>query len=346
MHSDDTLAHYLSRPFFNKVNYGVRSSKDTAERLKQCVGVSPLPKPETDAFTFYLLNHAFQLVRMKFHPDEPLGEYAEVVDLYLNKCIPIAQRALHYLLVICTRESRHVKDVNGIYQTMQSKWGPQIKDFNWHIRGSSSESAVQKFIDSPPNDNLGKYAAFLPWVFYTGVYSSGFGGPKWGAVADCFANCVTGKSTMEVMLDTVWTLAHNGGPIFNKGVIYSGYSSVDLRLILDVQRAGMIPQLIANPPKQNVTGLTTEHKTMHTYLRDKFFKGEFAGEVDWKRVMALGSIGQYDCWVKEPEVAPVIPTAPPKPTEPDLGSYMIDPMTTIKIVSRKKAKEIMECANG
>ena len=54
---------------------------------------------------------------------------------------------------------------------------------------------------------------------------------------------LTGTTSMEMLVDTGYTLAHNGGPIFNKGMMYTHYDSHFLT-ILDLQRAGQMLDLL------------------------------------------------------------------------------------------------------
>ena len=61
-------------------------------------------------------------------------------------------------------------------------------------------------------------------------------------MTDCLVRFVSGEFSAEMMLDTVWTLAHNGGPIFNKGQFYA--CTANALRILDVQRSGQIPEAV------------------------------------------------------------------------------------------------------
>src|SRR5208283_4005185 len=91
--------------------------------------------------------------------------------------------------------------------------------------------------------DIGTFCKGLAWQFYKCKWAGGYGGKKWGVVTDCLARFVTGEFSAEMMLDTVWTLAHNGGPIFNKGQFYACYGHTLYR-ILDVQRSGQIPEAV------------------------------------------------------------------------------------------------------
>ena len=100
---------------------------------------------------------------------------------------------------------------------------------------------------------------------------------------------VVGETSIEIMNDTAWTLAHNNGPMFNKGMLYNTYTSTIYK-ILDVQRAGMIPQLIA----EGTLGSHADSAVSQAFEAVKaVFPESVTGYVDWFKVEALGSLHQY-----------------------------------------------------
>jgi hypothetical protein len=129
-------------------------------------------------------------------------------------------------------------------------------------------------------------------VFHTGKFSGGFGGEAWGAIADVLNDYVHGKLTAEMMLDTAFTLCHNNGPIFNKGMLYDGYTS-DIYTILDVQRSGQVPQLVysCDVIQVNTEAVQEVWKTCYGALGDKLL--ENTHYVDWFKVEALGALHSY-----------------------------------------------------
>ena len=90
---------------------------------------------------------------------------------------------------------------------------------------------------------IGKFCEALAWQFYHCKWAGGYGGKKWGVVTDCLVRFVKGEFSAEMMMDTVWTLSHNSGPIFNKGQFYGMYGH-NLYRILDVQRSGQVPEAV------------------------------------------------------------------------------------------------------
>jgi hypothetical protein len=254
------------------------------------------PTPEECALEFYLLNHAVTLIRAEVHELEDLGPLVNIVREYKRGLAAHSARMMYYLTLICTRESRHDDrdHYSSGYMAQAVQFGEQITTFHRGLKGSGSGGAASRFKDAPPAAEFGPYTAFLSQVFYKGAYSSGYGGKAWGKIADVLAGAVSGDLSAEMMLDTAFTLAHNNGPIFNKGMFYAQHSH-HLPRILDVQRSGQIPQLIASEP--TITGATSRVKALHAMCVSTFekvgMKGSLDGPVDWYQVEALGSLKKY-----------------------------------------------------
>jgi hypothetical protein len=164
-----------------------------------------------------------------------------------------------------------------------------IKNFHDMIKGTGSSTAVNTFMSDPPIVDLGRYTDFLVKCFNEGQFTSGYGGKAWGAVAKVLRDYVWGGITAEMMMDTAFTLCHNNGPIFNKGMLYSSYSD-EIYMILDVQRSGQIPKLVGNKEcSKALNGIVVKLWT----LCNDVLKEEFEGYVDWYLVESLGSKKTY-----------------------------------------------------
>ena len=247
--------------------------------------------PEVDALVFYMLNHAVSVISKANHPFASLGKLYPVVELYREQLAVRSTRMFFYLLLICTRESRHEKNSTGgsFLNALGNKYGQNIQAFHASIKDSGSTGAAEKLQSSPPSCMLGNYVRFLQELFHKGTYTSGYGGPAWGKVTDCLVAYVTGKFSAEMMMDTAFTLCHNNGPIFNKGMLFGSYSH-EIYKILDVQRSGQIPAMIANketsfhsnPLVKSLTGIV-----------EKVLPEIFEGYVDWFKVEALGALKSY-----------------------------------------------------
>lgn len=245
--------------------------------------------PEAEALAFYGMNHGVALISSAFDPYEPLPEWelgfvAEYHELMAMK----ARRAFSYLLIICTREARHCHHWDKLSGEVGKQFGAPVLAF---LKGKSSEDTIHEALMSePPSTTIGNYCSALDWVFYNGNWGGGYGGPAWGKVTDCLCNFVYGTFTAEMMLDTIWTLCHNNGPIFNKGHFYGSYGH-NLIKLLDVQRGGMIPEGIlfekVFKPYSNANLLDRMGQ-----LKDRY-PGKIGDYVDWFAVEALGAVQQY-----------------------------------------------------
>ncbi len=252
-------------------------------------GEKPMGNPEEDALLFYMTNHAATLVQQRVQPLQPLGELAAPLRTYKANLVVRSFRMFYYMLLICTRESRHDhSDKSGSkYQAFASKYPQSIRKFHKEIQGSGSTAAAQALRDEPPECTLGEYTSFLTDCFFQGSYSSGFGGKAWGKVAEVLRDFSIGKLSAEMLMDTAFTLCHNNGPIFNKGMLFSQYGQ-DIYKILDVQRSGQIPQLVASKGVSITPRVQSTWKMLQSVLGD-----EFTGEVDWVKVESLGSLKKY-----------------------------------------------------
>lgn len=300
----DTLAFQLSRPGVVHRSLAHVPVPDVAKQIVKFRSVSnvaeyiapgtpalcaPKGDPEDDAITFYMLNHAVALLRQRFGPYDPLGEHVVIVEEYHKWLSVLSARMFFYLLLICTRESRHVHNdlSDSTFSQLAQKYGAACTQFNASIKGKGSDGAASYLQSHPPAVPLGNYTSYLTDNFFKGSYSGGYGGKAWGKVAEVLRDFVLGKLTAEMMMDTSFTLCHNNGPIFNKGMLFDSYSEKIYR-ILDVQRSGQIPQFVAENPT-DYGGLN--HKLWQQCRQ--LLGSAFDGYVDWYLVEELGALKSY-----------------------------------------------------
>lgn len=289
----DTLEYQTARPGCLHRDMSKVPLKTVIKTMKS--NKAQKQHPEVDGLRFYLGNHAVAIMRQRYLPKEPLGAAKVVMDLYHNMLATTVPRMFHYLLKICTREMRHTKtngsnNLEGYIKGEYVKSGDVFWKFYKSIKGSGSNDAVEKLLSSPPDMSLGEYVDALYDMFYKGVFGGGYGGPAWGEVTHCLREFVHGRYTAEMMMDTAFTLCHNNGPIFNKGMEFHHYDSGTILRILDVQRSGQIPQLIA----EKGGSYTDDHIIQAEYEGYRAIIGQaFEGHVDWYVVEALGSMGHY-----------------------------------------------------
>lgn len=301
----DTLAYQLgTRPLTRMIDFSSVPANEVMAEFK-ADKLSPVAvKPEVDALWFYLMNHAVARVRELKDMNEPLGEFEWVLKEYHRQCADRAVRAYRYLMLIVTREARHggpQMDSDG-YAKLAKKIGHEGKVATQYVKqkicnaGGGEDGAIGNLQTSPPACGIGPYVQAIRGLFYDGAWGQSstvsYGGKKWGAVTDCLMEYVYGRYSAEMMLDTVWTLCHNGGPIFNKGMQYEHYNGEKLKMILDVQRSGQIPQLILAPEgwvNGYVSGeLQAMAKKIVTTIPGVADTGKLY--VDWFKVKALGGI--------------------------------------------------------
>ncbi len=150
-----------------------------------------------------------------------------------------------------------------------------------------------------------------------------YGGPKWGEVADCLRSYVTGQTSAEALLDTAFTLAHNNGPVFNKGYIYKHHTN-RLIQILDIQAKGQIPQWVG----------ASDFDVIDDTVR-----------ADWQLCADL--LPEFN---EEPEVKPTkkmgvemgtskgsMSSGPKKNHE---GNFVVDPNTKVKVLEEEDLKKL------
>jgi hypothetical protein len=307
----NTLLYQLKgRPLTMKRDLSKVPISSVASAIREFANVykAPNTKPETEAIMFYLANHAMKELAFRFDMEEPLPDWAvHIADEYHRCSAKIAARAFYYMLLITAREARHngSKHSSDWKQKVKSQFGEGPMMALLHYPDHNDVNAVtdvfDKYASTAP---LGDVCRSIVFTHYEGSFHGGYGGPKWGNVSDCMTAFATGQSTAEVMLDTVWTLVHNGGPIFNKGMLYGCYDGDALQQVLDVQRAGMMPRLVLAPTGN---GLVSAEKFVNDGAK-KFAQAvaeklgdssDFRSEpVDWKQVKALGAVGSYSYLIK------------------------------------------------
>lgn len=288
----DTLAYHQSRVFTSHRDMSDVPLSAVTAKVKDFLANDPkkaTTQPENEALWFYGMNNGMALISAERAPLEPLSkDELDFVNAYHAVLGPKAIRAFYYLLMICTREARHNKSLTSSVPQMKTLFGNEAAMF---FKMSGGEGDIhKKLMNTPPHTTLGKFVECIRWQFYNSTWSSGYGGKKWGMVTDCLCRFVRGEYSAEMMMDTIWTLCHNGGPIFNKPNL--GYAHWDhtLNRILDVQRAGQVPEALLYDSKVGKFG------NSELFARMKWLKKRFAsklrGYVDWQ-VIELWGVHKY-----------------------------------------------------
>jgi len=122
-------------------------------------------------------------------------------------------------------------------------------------------------------------------AYYKGSWPSSYGGPAWGGITDALVSMITGETSMEMLVDTGYTLAHNTAPIFNKGLNMYGHQDAHLLTILDVQRSGQMLDLMFEDQTLGVKKTAAAIKAAE--LIKQHHPEALKGYIDWKHVDAL-----------------------------------------------------------
>lgn len=119
-----------------------------------------------------------------------------------------------------------------------------------------------------------------------GIWGDSFGGKKWGFASKLVADYFAGVITPHSFVDRVWTLQHNGGPLFNK--YYEGLDK--LNRVLAIQAEGNYLKLASNYASGYVATL---------WLRNEWRKGNrglrFLESPKTKATAAFTSM-EYEQW--------------------------------------------------
>ena len=354
----NTLAHWNAAPQTHLHNFAdLPVSVFAASTLKyrdHCKTTHDTVNPENEAVSFYALNHAASIVRRKFTENEPLPAWAqEIMATYTEVCGLQGERILHYLLLITTREMRHLyPGTETFWKKVQKEFGDKgVANLKNISSDGNEDTAMNKYLITPPAMTIGEYTKTLSLGFHKGSWGGSYGGKPWGDTTDALVSMLTGNTSMEILVDTGYTLAHNGGPIFDKAAahMYSHYGS-HLLTVLDVQRAGQMLELMLASDTFGIT--KTPHAIRAMELIKEFCpvdaedKPTIKGYVDWKLVdserpdkhKSPNKYAKYVGAQKQPKakaapVKPVITTLGGKKIKVT-GTFQVFPNQTVNIVER------------
>lgn len=326
IHRTDTLAYLKSQPLFTpKACRDVRLPM-IIKPLHGYLNSHPEVSPESEAIDFYAGNAVFAEITKRYAMDEPLPpEVLTLANWYLKRGSEISQRLLYYLVLIISRESRHACNGQGFKDNLEANFGEAYKNFHGIIKGAGSSMAAKTiFLNSAPDMSLGEYADAISYTFHKGSFAGGFGGKAWAAIADVFKDYVNGNFSAEMTTDVSWALCHNNGPIFNKGMTYCGYDNFLIKMILDVQRSGQIPELVINGTHgaSHISALTTGVMVSASGLWPDVFKNM----VDWQAVESAGAVQSYGK-LKSKQLA----------LTPGKKVYWVTPNNYVEVYDRKVA---------
>ena len=175
--------------------------------------------PTEVAAKFYLLQHAIFEIQKEFSHDQALPfPVVQLMDEYISFVTLEATRMLHYLIAASIRESRH-SDNEASIDDLRVLWEKHEKYSISHqecVKHKEPNTSVVTYMQVPNKGTLVENLKLLMDIFYLLKWRSAYGGKKWGKIAQSVHDWCIGKYSLETLMDTGFTLAHNGGPVFNK----------------------------------------------------------------------------------------------------------------------------------
>ena len=251
------------------------------------------------ALEFYLCQEIMAEVEARYTRFEllPAG-----VSQLANNCVDtmslLAIRVFWYLLFITHRESRHAKPSSLNKEFLNLIDNPvtddpeflEIVDYMFAATNKiSSDSFASGYATLAHGFKIGLYTSYLERLYTDGLWSKSFGGDSWALITSVLKDFLYGRISANTLCDTAWALAHNTGPIFNKGLLFFMNSKKALVEVLDVQRAGMIGSYIQEFPPEGCPKLNS----IFDWARGVLDGYDPPSIVDWDKVMALGAVGSY-----------------------------------------------------
>jgi hypothetical protein len=293
----DTLAGVKLSSLFIKRDMSSIMLPQATEALNSYMGSSSPGKvlPDDEAIKFYYSNHVFSLISAQYDQNDILPPAAAMLaKQYAKMSATSIARLVYYTMLIIIREARHMHSIVNFLEASKTKLSGEFIKLLLGAMSQGEDGAMELLKHDPPKITLREYAEGLSFAFhYHGVWSGGFGGDPWGDIADTLAKFIRGEITAEMFADTAYTLAHNNGPMFNKGILYKHYDQVEFPKILDVQRSGQIPQYVM---ERLVAGIQIKDDELKAFVNNAchLYPKELDGNVDWFRVAQLGALGTYE----------------------------------------------------
>jgi hypothetical protein len=272
----NTMLTYCSNPMFEQMDFGEVPVATLAKEIEKFKKNSKMVVPESDALTFYFMNHAFHVMKSRLHPLERLSDdMAFVADQHIRNTNQVAKRLFFYSVIIAIEEARYMPSQDDrFFEFLNRSYG---REFCEYVKGGF-KGGLTDF--GKLDMTCGVFTTAMMSVFAFGKWQPGFGGRGWVPIAALVSDCANGTLSFEAMADQAFSLCHNNGSMFNKGHLYSQYSHF-IYNILDIQDSGQIPQWIASNKGNKF--ITVETQRVHDIMA-KHFPDEMTGKVDTKLV--------------------------------------------------------------
>lgn len=300
-----TFNCYRDRPLTRMIDMRAVPARTVAAQTKLAHDKGDKVTPDAVALEYYYWAHWVNHVAVTCHKHESVGQWESSIENFFEHGSDLAVRIFHYLVLICTRESRHANVSPSRLGEMKNKFGEWAHPYWQMYVGGGKPKAVQcwhhigELVDFKQFDevSMGTYSTWLVWMFRRASYSGGFGGKKWAEVAEILRLFVHGEITAEMMVDQAFNASHNNGPIFNKGMLFNDYTGQFVN-ILDVQRSGQIPNLVVEQANYGKAWYPlpvsiTDDMDHERRLKLPIVMEHGTDYVDWYRVELLGAVKTY-----------------------------------------------------
>lgn len=254
---------------------------------------SQKPKSIGDtAVQFYLLNHGIALLDGSVTPDEALNEkQAELYNLYHRRVGEIGVRMAYDIVFMLTAmtstthpDGYHLDDVEQNYgkdarELIAGLTGKTNNVSFWTPQYSQLKPVLQSAQKEAGNTTITNGLRAMGYILDVRQKELAYG-PLWRDIARMACDFFEGRKSLETMIDTSFTFCHCNGSFFEKGKLFSPVGN-DLFKALDVQRAGQIPQFVA----ENKNPLTKSSETQDIHQQFKaLFPKEFTAPMKWSDV--------------------------------------------------------------
>lgn len=164
-------------------------------------------------------------------------EVSYLASKWNASCGVAARHLMFYVWRIIFREMRH-----GSISMCEKAFGPSGA---WtsaeHFVASQCKTGSNWSHNIVKHQNLciGPVVEAIERHFRKGGWSAAFGGKKWADIALELLRYLRGEASCMVAADRCWTLVHNGGPIFNKGVYFKKHDQY-LNSVLNAQASSSV----------------------------------------------------------------------------------------------------------
>jgi len=339
-----TLSALADHPLTQVAKVNV-SAKQLAGVLKAVDKKNVDRSPDIEAFKFYALNQLVGLIQKRFTKNEILPDWAATpVSMYIQELETQHRPLVWYTFLIITREFRHLLNKSIL---VPPQYSPDFTAFCPKIADNSDNDLINKWLAYAPGDDLEHYCLCMEAGFNTPkCWASSYGGKPWGRIAKALAKYIGGHTSAEMFIDTAYTLAHNGGPIFNKNMFYHN-GTASFKKLLDVQRSGQMCEFLWSKQYIKWYGKSTSLSQLES-LRlvveaAKPWLSEIEDHVDWYKVKALGGTENHlemqaaqdkDHGPKQPK-STIVEGMPVKVT----GSIAVYPGEVVQVFTRIKGSQ-------